>query len=900
MLSVTQVLLLVLAGLISLISLIGLIVLIAVRWHRRLRARAQIAARNYEMLQTAFIALNSGEYIAQSELTAWKTKYAAAILLATSPRWKRYLTRQEIELYNPLIEQLVNPDNTVLSMNAAFKLERIQSNTIEFDKVETYPLTDKQRDAIVTNEDTTLVIAGAGTGKTSTIIGKVDYILRHQLAQPTEILVLAFAKKASIELKLRLAKFSDAKEVDISTFHALGLRIIGEVLGSRPAITNMAEDPVALKNFIRNQIKQMLKNPITKVYIRHWFSRNLDEITAPLPTASNDEYIQRQKQLGLRALNDVLLKSRQEVQIANWLILNGINFEYERQYPENTATPWRRPYCPDFYLPDSDIYIEHFGVDRHGNTAPHVNAAQYRASIEWKRALHLEYGTRLIETFSWMHDEGTLDTALETLLLQQGVEIDSLTTAEIIKITAETNQVFSIFITLIAQFLNNFKSNNLTIDTLQSRPQSVRDRVFIHLFEAIFEAYGAALNSRQEIDFHDMINKARHCVQTGGLSSHYKYIIVDEFQDISENRLGLLQDLRAHTPHARLFAVGDDWQSIYRFAGSDISVITTLASRVGATARVDLDITFRYPQNLLDVTAGFIQKNKLQLSKSIRAHGGVGSTPPIWIMYQTGDDLPAHTLLALEQIGAHIAQATGGGTAKVFLIGRYNFNRPSNFEDIKATCLLKNIQIEFLTAHASKGREADYVVIVGMDSGTYGFPSNIPDDPVMAMVLSKPEQYKHAEERRLFYVAMTRAKHQVYLIAQRDRASPFVRDDLSTLPLSLYVRTHGEPLLRYHCPKCHGETIRNVSGPYGPFWACSHYPICHGKLPMCPECPTGGLEAPQSLAQPLFKCTDCPLTAKVCPRCKAGYLVQRTNIDGNFFGCSEYRDAGCTYTSPLD
>ena len=197
MLSVTQVLLLVLAGLISLISLIGLIVLIAVRWHRRLRARAQIAARNYEMLQTAFIALNSGEYIAQSELTAWKTKYAAAILLATSPRWKRYLTRQEIELYNPLIEQLVNPDNTVLSMNAAFKLERIQSNTIKFDKVETYPLTDKQRDAIVTNEDTTLVIAGAGagTGKTSTIIGKVDYILRHQLAQPTEILVLAFAKK---------------------------------------------------------------------------------------------------------------------------------------------------------------------------------------------------------------------------------------------------------------------------------------------------------------------------------------------------------------------------------------------------------------------------------------------------------------------------------------------------------------------------------------------------------------------------------------------------------------------------------------------------------------------------------------------------------------------------------
>lgn len=202
----------------------------------------------------------------------------------------------------------------------------------------------------------------------------MDYILRHQLAQPTEILVLAFARKASVELKLRLASFGDATEVHISTFHALGLRIIGEVLGASPSITSLAEDPHALNKFIRDQIKHMFKNPITKVYIRHWFSRNLDEITAPLPTASNDECIQREKQLGLRALNNLLLKSRQEVQIANWLILNGINFEYERQYPENTATPRHRPYCPDFYLPDSDIYIEHFGVDRHGNTAPHVNA----------------------------------------------------------------------------------------------------------------------------------------------------------------------------------------------------------------------------------------------------------------------------------------------------------------------------------------------------------------------------------------------------------------------------------------------------------------------------------------------------------------------------------------------
>ena len=874
------------------ILLVGLAALIIYR-QRIVQSRALTARRNLQILQAAFTALDSTEYIAQSELAAWETQYTSAVLLATSPSWNQYLTAQETNSCNTLIQRLRNPAETVVSMNASFKLKRIQSNQIAFDAVETYPLTYKQRDAIVTNEDTTLVIAGAGTGKTSTIIGKVDYLLRHHLAQPDEILVLAFATSAAAELKLRLAEFGDAHAVDISTFHALGLRIIGKAHGIQPTVTPLAQDRTALKRFLRERISAMLRHPINRVYIEHWFSRDLFEISASTINETGDQHIRREQQQGLRTLNGLKLKSQQEVQIANWLILSGIRFEYERQYPTVTANQQRRQYQPDFYLQDYDIYIEHFGIDRNGGTAPQVNAAQYRTDMEWKRALHLANGTCLVETFSWMQSEGTLISNLETLLSNHGVTQRSLTAAEIEALTADTNKVFSNFVSLLEQFLNVLKANNITIDTLRERAHSVRSGVFAHIFEQIFEAYTAELDHNQTIDFHDMINKARHCVQIADLPYRYKYIIVDEFQDISDNRLGLIQDLRALTPHSRLFAVGDDWQSIYRFTGTDISVITSLASRVGATARIDLDITFRYPQNLLDATAGFIQKNKLQLSKSIRAHVGVGNTPPIWIMYQDGDDLPASTEVALEQILAHIALGNGGRTTTVFLIGRYHFDRPDNFGDIQASCLLSNIEIEFLTAHASKGREADYVVIIGMVSGTYGFPSNIADDPVMAMVLPMPELYPHAEERRLFYVAMTRAKQRVYLIAPQDRASPFIVEDLSTLPLNQYVRTLGEPLLRYQCPQCQGATIRRVDGRYGAFWACSHQ-ICPGKLQRCPGCNSGGLEPPTNLGPRLFKCIACTFTATACPRCKHGYLAQRDNANGNFLGCSN-----CNYTIPF-
>lgn len=879
---------------------LGALGLIAVVVLRRRAERAALCAeearRILPILEDAARTLSRGEYIAQSELDVWKSAHAAAVGLASRVDLANHLPPDDAARFRALCHQLADPARTVRELNAAFVTNRANEDRLAFDRVERYPLTSNQRRAVVTDEDTTLVVAGAGTGKTSTIVGKVEYLVRRGLAAPSDILVLAFTRKASEELKDRLSRFGPAGDAEISTFHALGYKIVGEAEGKRPPLSSLAEDPTQLRKFLRDQVRELLSTREGQSLLTRWFAEYLDEARSDGAGITGDERIRAEKARGLRTISGVKVKSRQEVQIGNWLTLNGIRWEYERQYPVDTATPWHRPYRPDFYLPDYDLYIEHFGINRDGSTAPHVDAQAYRQAMEWKRQLHRQHGTRLVETFSFFAQEGGLITQLATLLEQQGVIAKPLTQQQIDELTAEANRGFSDFVNLVTQFVSVYKGNGGNPALAQQRAATARDRVFLEVFDRLYEAYERELARSGEIDFNDMINRARAHIQRGTFRARYKYIIVDEFQDISENRLGLLQDLRTQTPHGRLFAVGDDWQSIYRFTGSDINIITDLPSRVGATARVDLDVTFRYPQELLDLSSAFVTKNPAQLRKTLRAHQEVANPFPVSILFRSTRGESGEARAALGDALRDIAGRDSARPATVFVLGRYHFNKPEPFAAMQRAWFEHGIHIEYMTAHAAKGKEADYVIVVGLEAGEYGFPSNVADDPVMKMVLSEAEQYPYAEERRLFYVALTRARRRVYLIAPRDSASPFIIDDLLAEPLSAHVETIGEVSERHRCPRCQGKTIRRTEGQYGAFWACANYPLCHGRLDTCHSCGEGALIPPEGDGRE-YCCTDCQHTVELCPRCRVGYLRPRTGPYGEFLACSDWRGgAGCTYT----
>jgi DNA helicase IV len=673
-------------------------------------------------------------YISASELAAWVARNSEPLLFAKRTELAILLPVKEAHTFRQNCERLQDLERSVRNHNVEFVARRIGQDRDLFDRVERYPLTLNQRRAIVTNEDTTLVVAGAGTGKTSTILGKVDYLIRHGMARPHEILVLTFTRKASDELKTRLRELGVQGNVNVSTFHSLGNRIIGMADGRRPSVSKMAEDDQQLLRFIRSQVGDMLSTPEGYGLIMQWFSRYLDEPELDESDLTGDQRLRDESSRGLRDLKGQRLKSREEVKIANWLTLNGIEWEYERRYHVDTADKDFKSYQPDFYLNEYDIYVEHFGIGCNGLPAPYVDRERYLQSMAWKRALHDTYGTCLIETTSCDNQRDQLIERLSEQLENHGVGLRRLTPEEVERITHEGNRAFSIFVELLAQFLNVYKGNSWSRHRLESRARTERDRVFLEIFDQIYDAYSSALTASQTIDFHDMINMARLAVQGRRFIGAYKYIIVDEFQDISENRLGLLQDLRNHVPHARLFVVGDDWQSIFRFAGSDVGIVTHLSERVGTTARVDLDVGFRYSQQLLDLSTTFVMKNPLQLRKAIRAFSGSDQSRPLTVLFSSGSSPDVSKRKALDEALADIVQRSEGHSPTVFILGRYHFEKPREFDEIKVFWKSRGrLQVEFHTIHSVKGKEADYVVIVGLESSEYGFPSNVTDDPVMRM-----------------------------------------------------------------------------------------------------------------------------------------------------------------------
>jgi DNA helicase IV len=874
----------------------------AARADARIRAEEE-TRRIYDLLRRAHDALfGRPEYLAASMVSAWRAEHEGALREAADGAFVSLLAAPQQAEARRWCADLSNLPRSVADYNVRFVAARTAEEQAAFDTVEANPLTSRQREAIVTDEDATLVNAGAGTGKTSTIVGKVDYLVRRGLARPEEILVLAFGKKAQQELGERLTRLRGHRGVRVSTFHALGLAILGEAEGRRPSLSPLAEDEHALDRFIRTRVADLLTDPGSRALLRAFFSSLLDEEPADRRDQSPEEAILRERERGLRALDGTFMKSREEVRIANWLTLSGIAWEYERNYPVDTRTAERRQYRPDFYLPEHDVYLEHFGVDREGNTRPGIDPDRYRRGMAWKRAFHAEHGTCLVETYSYLAREGTLIAELEARLAARGVLPRPLSDDAIRSLVAEANRGCSDFVRLVAQFLKLARGNGRAPEELTRRARTPRDRVFLQLFLPIRAAYEAALTRDGAIDFDDMIVRAAEHVRSGRYPCAFKYLIVDEFQDISEHRLGLLLALRARVPHARLFVVGDDWQAIYRFAGADIALITDLARHAGPTARVDLDTTFRYRQELLDCSAQFVMRNPRQLRKALRsAHGPTGRRP-IRVAFQEGAG-QVGLREALAAASDDIRADAGGQGAEVLFLGRYHFNRPDCLDEIAAALGQDGLTAGFLTAHAAKGREADYVVVLGLEAGEYGFPSQVSDDPVLGMVLAEPEPHPHAEERRLFYVALTRARRRVYLVAPRDKSSAFIRQDLLGEDLRAFVDTiGGEASGRHRCPLCGGETIRRTEGRYGTFWACAHYPACEGKLAACPACAEGGLVLVGGSGQtpPRYSCTSCPHEVPICPRCGRGYLRRVSGRNGPFLGCSRYDGGqGCRYTRNL-
>lgn len=793
-------------------------------------------------------------------------------------------------------------DSHRLENNKEYLPIELDRNTKLFDQIENNPLTDEQRKSVVVDEDANLVIAAAGSGKTSVIVAKAAWLIEKKLRAPEEILLLAFGKPAQKEMEERIEnklKGITGTQLTVNTFHSLGITILSQVSGHKPTLSKLAKNENGeLEQFIRKTISTKLSDNDFFNLMMTWFS----EFFAPYESEFNFEnlgqysnYIRRNKIISLKGDR---VKSFEECEVANFLFLNGVNYEYEPDYKHDTSTAEKRQYQPDFYLTDFDIYIEHLGLRGFGRTASFVDRRSYIQSAIWKRNLHKKHGTNLIETYSCEKAQGILSKNLRKKLIANGVKLQPLSSEKTFTALNERKKIDE-FTQLVVTFLGHYKGAQFTEsdlnDSIGKLENTDRHKAFIKVFLPIYESYQNELKSEGKIDFHDMINEAIELVTSGKFQSPFGYIMVDEFQDISVGRANLIKALQKSNPDAQIFCVGDDWQAIYRFTGADINIMKKFAKNFGDTARSDLTKTFRCEEKIAEHATNFVLQNDFQISKNVNAVRQSHSNSVIVSLRSDDETEQIRSIISI--ISDELKQKPNSEIKSVLFLGRYKSNILSSFAEFDYYKLIEslnrnydNLDINYMTMHGSKGLEADYVIILD-----HGFPSEKVDDPILNLVLAEPELYPNAEERRLFYVALTRAKEKVFIASKSQARSPFV-DEIIKNPIDFSVLGKEIPY-EPKCPKCiEGRLV--LREPHA-FWGCINYNRfkCSHKEQACPFCKTG---YPVRLDKGKLTCSVCEQEIVSCPKegCD-GFLEQRSSSrTGNFWGCTNFRNETeqCKYT----
>ena len=335
-----------------------------------------------------------------------------------------------------------------------------------------------------------------------------------------------------------------------------------------------------------------------------------------------------------------------------------------------------------------------------------------------------------------------------------------------------------------------------------------------------------------------------------------------------------------------MFAVGDDWQSIFRFAGSDIHLMRHFGPEFGGTfdgasgihRTVDLGRTFRSVDQIAFAARTFVLKNPAQIQKQI-VPAKTATEPAIKVVMTPKDEEEKKLSEALAAMSAKL-DGTANATT-VLMLGRYRFLEP-DMQDLRRR--FPRLSISFKTIHASKGLEADHVVLLNVDSGRTGFPSEIVDDPLLALVSPEEEAFQNAEERRVMYVAMTRARHTLTILASNARPSTFVTELKKDSAYALAEATGAEEDA-HECGECGGRLL-GVRGQDGRIWyRCEHVQHCGNLLPACTSC---GTALPRHADRSTEVRCACGCSYPSCPECEDGWLVERTGTYGRFLGCVRY------------
>ena len=871
----------------------------------------------------------SKDYIMERDREAIAKRYEEFFLILSSEASQKNLEEHkdklefDVLILRSFIEKYSSFKKHMIEHNQEFVKKKIEDEKEYLDNIlkdidPDIMLDDEQRRAVVIDEDRCLLIAGAGAGKTMTMAAKVKYLVEKMEILPEEILVISFTKKAVGELKERINGRLNIP-ARISTFHSLGFDIIRNTKYDMPEVHNYPNKIIS--NTIQKKIydnKDLMEKLVQ--FLGFYFDLNeevfkYDSLNEYHKAKALEDYetlksglgdyvraVGEQREKHSRTLNGEFLRSGQEVQIANFLYLNGLDYEYERPYGHYLEGS-KKKYTPDFYIMQGEhaAYLEHYSLSQSWKCGIYSEKDQerYKNSILTKRNLHAKCSTTLLETWSSYDDGRSLMDHLKDVLKEAGFVLKPRDDKEVydkIVSTGKDKYIYR-FVEFMAEFIGLYKTaghGQEGFDELREKTDNPRSLRFLDIAEAVYMDYQEALKNENRIDFADMINEARALLKKMNEQNDslpYKYIIIDEFQDIARQRFDLINEMSKVTD-AKIVAVGDDWQSIYAFAGSEISLFTKFIELMGRGVELKITNTYRNSQELINVAGKFIQKNSSQKKKNLISNKHLENSV---LLYPYDDTQKIITLPELvEDIIRDIENEFGKGS-NVLLLGRYNFDsrvlvnsgRFSMDQDNNVKCgRFPDTNITFMTVHRSKGLGFDNVIILNMLEGKYGFPSQVKNDPIMKLVQHEDNDIEFAEERRLFYVALTRTKNRAYIAAPLGKPSRFlvevIKDNKIEAPNEMNLKVSDSFSLK--CARCKFPLKYENNKAYGlPLYVCTNEP---------------------ELCDFMTNDRNNRFDIKKCPKCDDGYLVVRLNKeDGSiFYGCTNYKEedvASCKYREQL-
>ncbi len=679
-----------------------------------------------------------------------------------------------------------------------------------------FSLDDQQQTAVIVDDENNLVVAGAGSGKTEVLVTRIGYLLqRTDKIEPERILALAFQNKAAEEMQERLFQRYGVK-VQVKTFHSLGNSILRTIAmeegGTPPSVCSTGNDTeVSGSRQVQLVFEMLLRNKSFQRAVLDYLQVSGNDEKLPVDFSTKQDYYEYMRSMRYQTLDGKNVKSRSEQAIYNYLYTHRIDgsdvkllYEEKADWMKYEKNGEAQVPQPDFFLPEFDIYIEHWALGKRKRVPEwfSISTEEYKAAMQLKIAKFNEQTKyALVETSQEDWEEGELlerlESRLTTALKKRGYkgQIRPIPYEEAVeKVWDSAKATRGAIPRHLTQFINIAKTHGNTPKQIQERLNnesfSEKQLLFCEIALPVYREYQKLLRKRNEIDFGDMINQATAALKKNPrlLRDEFDHILIDEYQDISPQRYELIKALRSKNDGCKLFCVGDDWQSIMGFSGAEPEYFVHFEKHFPDPAVTILESNYRSSPEIVEIGQAVISHNgDAQIRKNVRATTDTpGRILTNVLLHQPKFKKQYFTQTATHCMDTIRGLIDSGVRPEQIMILRRIMQCPPLINPLKQAAKARGIRlatdkltpgaVRLMSVHKSKGLEAEHVFILNVDDDVYGFPCLLERQEIFEPAGKMGQHDKLEEERRLFYVALTRAKRNVYIYTLKQSPSPFINE----------------------------------------------------------------------------------------------------------------------------